>query len=328
MQEEDAAEKEKSLNELNAALAESLAYEESKEDFATMRRVRLEDAEERRKEELTKLNELTLEKFKNALANSAAADLQDLLEALTREYAQEAKAIASRGPRGVLGPADAPLCRNCKEFHGLAEWRGLCSRCQVLALQPATPVSCAPLPLGVFKAFGRVFRRRRKLPAPPSLEAKVSGRRLLESRLTTHNKRGYDIKGDGACQFRAVSHQLFDDERHHKIVRVRAIDQLAKTRPSVHDCEVYISKPHSTSVSVKTVGEDFDAYLGAMKLDTCWGDALTLQACADVFRVRILLVTTYDSNFELVIEPEAEPALREIWIGFHSEMHYISVMPQ
>jgi len=440
------------LAELDAALAESLAFERSQEDEATMRRVRLQEAAERRDAALEALNASTLRRLAEELGvpldehkraaavresphdddddqDADAAEVDDVggapqadddstsssppdeaaqtppppppqsrddddadatakkkkkkktppknlaafLVKLAADYAAEARGIEARGPRGGLSSAalDAPMCRECGEFHGLAQWGGRCSRCHEAAERTAAALaargqppgpdsasssSCLPvLPLlrGVVHGgggglptttrgasssrggfVGRVFRRehrRRSLPAPPTPEAAATGRRLLEARLAAHRRRGRDVKGDGACQFRAVSHQLWEDEQYHGLVRERAVRQLRDDPPDVFDCEVYVSRSGPfggfAGVRVEPVGDAVGTYLDTMRLDESWGDATTLQAVATVFRVRILLVTTHSTNHELIIEPEHEPAIREIWLGFYSEMHYISVVP-
>jgi len=38
-------------------------------------------------------------------------------------------------------------------------------------------------------------------------------------------------------------------------------------------------------------------------------------------------VTTHKENWDLVVEPRDEAAASEIWLGFHSEMHYVSSVP-
>lgn len=329
--EEDMAKAKAGNVELDAALAESRLYEESLREETTMRKLRIQLAEETRRDELAQLNARTYEAIKAAVEQSPHDDLREVIRGVASRYAAEAKAIEARGPRGGLSLSrDNPLCRVCHNYHGLPQWRGLCSRCHVVSTS-ATPIGaerCAP---SLFKAVGRALKQRvrRSLPAPPSLEQQHSARKILEQRLLKHSMKGHDVKADGACQFRAISHQLFDDESHHQIVRKRAIDYLREHKPRVFDCEVYVSRPHtdSQSVQVTKVGDDIAKYLGAMVKDTSWGDATTLQACADVFSVRILLVTTYDTSFEFIIEPEREIAIKEIWIGFHSEMHYISVKP-
>mmetsp|Transcript_19934 Transcript_19934/g.64195 ORF Transcript_19934/g.64195 Transcript_19934/m.64195 type:complete len:354 (+) Transcript_19934:90-1151(+) len=323
-------EKEKALRELDAALAESMAYEESREEEATMRRVRLTDAREERALAFRKLNDATLAKVVALFARQPTGDAAAALGKAVEDYEKAASKLRA-GPSFDL---DAPLCVSCKTFHGLDEWDGLCSRCRTLAdseLSLAVATTCGAS--FVRAKLSRVFARRRKFLQVPSESATASGRQLLERRLANLRKKGFDVKADGACQFRSIAHQLWENEDHAPIVRQRVIAYLEAHPPPIHDCEVYVS-PSSlggrlgdSRPGVTTVGDDVDAYLAAMRLDTSWGDATTLQACADVFKVRILLVTTFDEQFELVIEPEHEPATQEIWIGFFAEMHYISVVP-
>lgn len=316
--------KTKNLEELDAALTESRIYEESRLEEATMRRLRWEVADERRRDELAQLNARFAEEVRDAVEAGPYEDLREVVWLAVARYTAEAAGIEERGPRGALSASSELLCPLCKNYHGSAEWHGLCSRCRALPL--SKKVGCGP---SLFKAVGRAIRQRsrRSLPAPPSPDQWRSGRRLLEERLARHAKTGKNVKGDGACQFRAVADQLFDDERHHPLVRRRALDHLKAHPPDVFDCEVYVSdSTEPTGVRVATVGTDFGEYLSAMSSNAAWGDATTLQACADAFQVRVLLVTTNDANFELLIEPDGVAALKEIWIGFHSEMHYISVV--
>ena len=165
-------------------------------------------------------------------------------------------------------------------------------------------------------------RRRKRLPAPPSLGDQRSGRELLAARLARHGRAIVNVSGDGACQFRAVSVGLWDDERHHALVRRKALEVLRAKPPEVHDCQVYVSQ--GLQIGTVAVGDDFDQYINALADDRSWGDHNTLQACSDAFRARVLLVTTHAENYELVVEPRGAEAVCELWVGFHSEMHYVA----
>jgi hypothetical protein len=48
-------------------------------------------------------------------------------------------------------------------------------------------------------------------------------RQRLTSRLSCLRLSAFDVKRDGNCQFRAISHQLYGDENYHQIVRGAAI---------------------------------------------------------------------------------------------------------
>mmetsp|Transcript_17523 Transcript_17523/g.53416 ORF Transcript_17523/g.53416 Transcript_17523/m.53416 type:complete len:401 (+) Transcript_17523:1-1203(+) len=371
-EEKDELQKEKEARAaelLDLAVRESLAYEESCEEAATLQRVRLNDLKEARRDALIALNDAVVAEVSAAVAADGGADLRPFLRRLVDRYGDRVARIDDASK--LRTPS---LCVSCKTFHGRDEWDGLCSACHVLAESSVLSVpaaTCAPsfIRAKVTRAlFGR-FHRRRKLVVP-SDNARASGRELLEMRLRPLHRKGFDVKADGACQFRAVSHALWENEDHFTIVRQRVVAYLKQHKPPIHDCEVYVSRDGSRgkggsvpslfscanrsddddeqqnddddddkkmpivarsspngSVSVLSVGDDVDAYLTAMARNTSWGDATTLQACADVFRVRIFLVTTFDEQFELIVEPEHEPAVREIWVGFYAEMHYISLVP-
>mmetsp|Transcript_18401 Transcript_18401/g.23941 ORF Transcript_18401/g.23941 Transcript_18401/m.23941 type:complete len:428 (-) Transcript_18401:2669-3952(-) len=326
--------------EFDAAIAESRAYEESQKEEAIMRRVRLEDAAKKRRECFEKLNIATMKRVNETLDGNSDDALAQL-GAILFDYENESKRIDQIAPSGKLRlKNEMPLCYVCREFHGIAEMNGMCSRCKVLKTsakdhQLISETSCAAAISRVFHSAGRHQHRRKKLPAPPSVQATINGRKLLEARLANYGRKIYQVKGDGACQFRAIAHQLFDHSKHHAIVRDRALRYLHEHPPLFHDCEIYVSPrlPFGTgknhAVSVVSVGEDFSKYCKIMAQDSAWGDATTLQAIASVFRVRILLLTSHSANFEIVVEPDpthCEAAVREIWIGFFAEMHYVSVV--
>ena len=109
-------------------------------------------------------------------------------------------------------------------------------------------------------------------------------------------------------------------------MRRQALAALDARRPPFHDCEVYASNADGDLCTLD-VGDDVEAYLRALADDRSWGDQNTLQACADAFRCRVLLVTTHADNFELRIEPaDDRAAVSEIWVGFHSECHYVAAV--
>ncbi|KAJ1406387.1 Papain-like cysteine peptidase superfamily [Sesbania bispinosa] len=73
------------------------------------------------------------------------------------------------------------------------------------------------------------------------------------------------VEGDGNCQFRALSDQLYRSPNHHKIVREQVIQQL-KSYPDLY--AGYVPMAYSD-------------YLKKMSKSGEWGDHVTLQAAAD-----------------------------------------------
>ena len=219
----------------------------------------------------------------------------------------------------------------CRAFRG-SRGGGLCSRCDAVVEARSRGrrrrAAEAGAELGAllretFRAFGGSRRRRRRLPPPPTADDRRTGRELLAARLAECGKAAFDVRGDGACQFRAVAYGLWASEAHHGLVRRRALGVLTQSPPPVHDCEVYVSG-QGDGVGTRDVGDDVDAYVAALADDRAWGDSNTLQAAADAFRCRIYCVTTHKDNYHLVIEPTNHAAASEIWVGFHSEMHYVA----
>ena len=73
-------------------------------------------------------------------------------------------------------------------------------------------------------------------------------------------------------------------------------------------------------------GEEFGAYMARMAQETTWGDHVTLQAAADSFGVRVVVISSYDPPL-IEIAPDAELSSRALFLSFHAEVHYNSVYP-
>mmetsp|Transcript_22754 Transcript_22754/g.70367 ORF Transcript_22754/g.70367 Transcript_22754/m.70367 type:complete len:361 (-) Transcript_22754:52-1134(-) len=310
-------ERRRSAEAMDEALQESRVYEESRATEARRRRFAAEDAERAAKEALAALNAKTADAVAHALQGDA--DASAALKRAADAYAREAAAIKER----QRATAPAALCRNCDEFYAVRG--GLCSGCR--ARRAEEKAACGPEnPLGgLFRKFRKLGRqsRRQRLPSPPTPHDRRTGRELLGARLARHGRRVVDVGGDGACQFRAVAHGLWGDESHHALVREKAMEVMRTRPPLVFDCQVYVSNALG-AIGALSVEDHLDEYLMAMSDSRSWGDHNTLQACADAYKARILLVTTHEDNYDIKLEPRDEEAISEIWIGFHSEMHYVS----
>ncbi|KAI7746397.1 hypothetical protein M8C21_033627 [Ambrosia artemisiifolia] len=109
----------------------------------------------------------------------------------------------------------------------------------------------------------------------------------LSQRLHVYGLYEVKVSGDGNCQFRAVSDQLYRSPEYHKHVRKEVVKQKAKT------------------------GE--------------WGDHVTLQAAADRFAAKICLLTSFRDTCFIEITPQQQAPQRELWLSFWSEVHYNSL---
>jgi len=120
-----------------------------------------------------------------------------------------------------------------------------------------------------------------------------------------------NVASDGACQFRALALQLWGDQEKHIQVREAVVRQLTA---------------HSAQYEAFVEGQSFSEYCEKMKQRQTWGDHLTLQAAADVYRLQVNLFTTYRENDLLRISPSNHGAFsQQVWLGFVAEMHYVSL---
>eukprot|EP01063_Lacrimia_lanifica_P009293 TRINITY_DN16292_c0_g2_i1.p1 TRINITY_DN16292_c0_g2~~TRINITY_DN16292_c0_g2_i1.p1 ORF type:complete len:514 (+),score=125.93 TRINITY_DN16292_c0_g2_i1:120-1544(+) len=131
-----------------------------------------------------------------------------------------------------------------------------------------------------------------------------------------------NVKGDGNCQFSALSVQLHGSPDCHASLRAQAVAHIKKHREHY---ESYI------------LDCSFEDYCKKMMRQFTWGDHLTLQALADYLSLSILVVTV-PANADPVaspatpthllhrIQPRAAGAgTRQVILAFFQENHYMSV---
>ncbi|KAJ0971425.1 hypothetical protein J5N97_019384 [Dioscorea zingiberensis] len=105
------------------------------------------------------------------------------------------------------------------------------------------------------------------------------------------------VLGDGNCQFRAISDQLYRSPEYHKHVRKEIVKQLKKFR-SLYEGYVPMRYKHYYKKMSK-IGE--------------WGDHVTLQAAADKFGAKICLLTSFRDTCFVEIVPRQQPPQRELY---------------
>uniref|UniRef100_A0A7C9D5T9 OTU domain-containing protein n=1 Tax=Opuntia streptacantha TaxID=393608 RepID=A0A7C9D5T9_OPUST len=99
---------------------------------------------------------------------------------------------------------------------------------------------------------------------PPLSDANLDHQRLLQ-RLQVYGLYEVRVSGDGNCQFRALSDQLYRTPEYHKHVRKEVVKQLKEHKP-LYEGYVPMKYKH---------------YYKKMKKSGEWGDHVTLQAAAD-----------------------------------------------
>ncbi|KAJ3675826.1 hypothetical protein LUZ60_004868 [Juncus effusus] len=131
----------------------------------------------------------------------------------------------------------------------------------------------------------------------------------LFQRLNAYGLCELRVSGDGNCQFRAISDQLFRSPEHHKHVRKEIVKQLKEFKSSY---EGYVPMRYKQ-------------YCKKMAKSGEWGDHVTLQAAADKFGAKICLLTSFRDTCFVEIIPQSQAPQKELWLSFWSEVHYNSL---
>ncbi|TKY52968.1 Ovarian tumor, otubain [Spatholobus suberectus] len=146
----------------------------------------------------------------------------------------------------------------------------------------------------------------------PSIDEATSDHQRLLDRLQLYDFVEHMVQGDGNCQFRALSDQLYNTPDHHKDVRRQVVNQL-KSHPEIY--EGYVPM-------------EYGEYLEKMSKSGEWGDHVTLQAAADSYGVRIFVMTSFKDTCCIEILPHFEKPKGVIFLSFWAEVHYNSIYPQ
>ncbi|KAJ7975041.1 OTU domain-containing protein [Quillaja saponaria] len=146
----------------------------------------------------------------------------------------------------------------------------------------------------------------------PSDDEEISDHQRLLDRLQLYDLVECKIQGDGNCQFRALSDQLYRSPEHHKFVREQVIEQLKS------HAEMYAGY----------VPMAYNDYLKKISKSGEWGDHVTLQAAADWYGVKIFVITSFKDTCYIEILPQIQKSTRVICLSFWAEVHYNSIYPE
>ncbi|KAG2378493.1 hypothetical protein C9374_008132 [Naegleria lovaniensis] len=116
------------------------------------------------------------------------------------------------------------------------------------------------------------------------------------------------VTGDGNCQFRSVSDQLYGDQNQYQKIRIGCVEYM-------------MNNPDMFAPFV--CDESFEDYCKNMKKDTEWGDNLTLQAISVAFNVNIRVHQLAKPSFDIV--NYNDPNSKLIQLSYHLGEHYNSV---
>ncbi|XP_024985546.1 uncharacterized protein LOC112521099 [Cynara cardunculus var. scolymus] len=141
-------------------------------------------------------------------------------------------------------------------------------------------------------------------------EATLDHQRLID-RLQLYQLVESKVQGDGNCQFRALSDQVYRTAEHHKFVRQQIVNQL-ELHAEIY--EGYVPMVYSEYLkNMAKVGE--------------WGDHVTLQAAADLYGIKVFVITSFKDTCYIEIVPSVQRSNRVIFLSFWAEVHYNSIYP-
>nr|XP_010942316.1 OTU domain-containing protein DDB_G0284757 isoform X2 [Elaeis guineensis] len=130
---------------------------------------------------------------------------------------------------------------------------------------------------------------------PELSNATLDHQRLLQ-RLNAYGLYEVKVSGDGNCQFRALSDQMYRSPEHHKHVRKEIVKQLKECH-SLYEGYVPMKYKHYCKKMAKS-GE--------------WGDHITLQAAADKFVAKICLLTSFRDTCFVEVVPQYQAPQRDL----------------
>ncbi|XP_031092416.1 OVARIAN TUMOR DOMAIN-containing deubiquitinating enzyme 12 isoform X2 [Ipomoea triloba] len=145
----------------------------------------------------------------------------------------------------------------------------------------------------------------------PSVDEATSDHQRLMDRLELYDLVESKVSGDGNCQFRSLSDQIYRTTDYHKFVREQVVIQL-KSHPELYKSYVPMA---------------YDEYLRKMSKTGEWGDHVTLQAAADAFGFKIFIITSFKDTCYIEILPHMQRSKRTIFLSFWAEVHYNSIYP-
>ncbi|KAL2525870.1 Cysteine proteinases superfamily protein [Abeliophyllum distichum] len=145
----------------------------------------------------------------------------------------------------------------------------------------------------------------------PCVDEVTSDHQRLLDRLQLYDLVELKISGDGNCQFRSLSDQIYRTPEHHKFVREQVVNQL-KSHPELY--ENYVPMAYAS-------------YVQKMKKTGEWGDHVTLQAAADSYGIKISVITSFKDTCYIEILPHTQKSNRIIFLSFWAEVHYNSIYP-
>jgi len=163
-------------------------------------------------------------------------------------------------------------------------------------------------------------------------------RRRMQERLASYGLQERDVVGDGNCQLRAISHQLFQTEDRHVEVRKAVVKWLrGNANYAVREASTGRVISRLIDFLEKDYHRSWNDYCSYMGRDASWGDHMTLIATAEVYSVNIWILSSVDITNEqgeasepwTMIKPQLSSARQGtlVRLGHWHEKHFSSLVP-
>ncbi|KAL8159867.1 hypothetical protein V2J09_001404 [Rumex salicifolius] len=239
-------------------------------------------------------------------------------EVIARALQEELSKVAKAEASGLSGTQEQKLQESIlsQDWRGSSLPRACSTDSQLDADRIGTSVPCETIEINIDDCGeppelteecildGEVGKRlNQMLPVPhvPKINSQIpteddaeSDHQRLLDRLKVYELVELKMKGDGNCQFRALSDQLYRSTDHHSYVRQEVVVQL-KSYPDLYSG--YVPMPYAE-------------YLKRMSKNGEWGDHVTLQAAADTYGVKIFVLTSFKDTCYIEILPRVEKSSR------------------
>ncbi|TIB93170.1 hypothetical protein E3Q18_01447 [Wallemia mellicola] len=140
----------------------------------------------------------------------------------------------------------------------------------------------------------------------------ISAGEKLANILESHGLRKVNIPGDGHCLFKSLSHQLYNSQFEHDIVRERILRWLS-LNSEVEEVRILVDSQNYISV---------DDHVHQLSLDrSIWGDHLDVKGCASAYDCNINVFTPYGKE---IVSPLNCPTNNDLNIVFDGRSHFDS----
>lgn len=118
-----------------------------------------------------------------------------------------------------------------------------------------------------------------------------------------------EVGGDGNCLFRAVSDQIYNDEKYFRVIRKMCMDYIEIEQDFFRNY----------------VGGNFHAYLSRKRQDGVWGDDVEIQAISEIYN-KPVEIYAYSSEPMRTFHEKSIISNHPIRLSYHGKSHYNSIV--